>query len=186
MALQLRLSLVQLSLSKRSQLHPEVTGLITLGYPRGQLAGPSRKVLPSRPGCQVKMTVVIQSHPLPHLPHPYLPSGPSSFLGKAPSPSSDQSVMARGCGSQVDHPKPAGTISQEGVGLGMNLWAGLEIQSLGSQHRPDLLTALTGECPCSAGVSLRSLLLQGEDSSHEFPGRAGLSPPLSGVSLQAG
>lgn len=68
----------------------------------------------------------------------------------------------------------------------MNLWAGLEIQSLGSQHRPDLLTALTRECPCSAGVSLWSLLLQGEDSSHEFPGRAGLSPRLSGVPLQAG
>ena len=51
----------------------------------------------------------------------------------------------------------------------MNLWAGLEIQSLGSQHRPDLLTALTRECSCSAAVSLRSLLLQGEDSSHEFP-----------------
>ena len=46
----------------------------------------------------------------------------------------------------------------------MNLWAGLEIQSLGSQHRPDLLTALTRECP-----SLQSLLLQGEDSSPEFP-----------------
>ena len=51
----------------------------------------------------------------------------------------------------------------------MNLWAGLEIQSLGSQHRPDLLTVLTRECSCSAAVSLRSLLLQGEDSSHEFP-----------------
>lgn len=63
----------------------------------------------------------------------------------------------------------------------MNLWAGLEIQSLGSQHRPDLLTALTRECPCSAAVSLQSLLLQGEDSGHEFPWERWLCLPLSGV-----
>lgn len=144
MTLQLRLSLVQLSLFKRSQLHPEVTGLIPPGYPRCQLAGPSRKALPSRPGCQVKMTVVTQ-YPPPPPPRPASSSAslssfwPISLPRESPfSQLRSQSVMGRGCGCQVGHPKPAGTISQEGLRIGNEPlgWFGNPESGLPAQARP--------------------------------------------------
>ena len=108
-----------LPLFKRSQLHPAVTGLIPLGYPRGQLAGPSRKTLPSRPGCQVKMIVVTQSPRLPASSASLCSFWPISLPRESPfSQLRSQSLMGRGCGCQVGHPKPAGTISQEGVRIG--------------------------------------------------------------------